>query len=117
MNAEQWAEFIRNNLAKKGLWEPKMPIILHACKTGDAESVAEPFAAKLARLLGVAVTAPSASLWDYPWPFNNYERPTPYKDMVGVISLGILVIGIGLIQTENLQTLDQLFRRQGNESN
>lgn len=83
MTAEQWADFIRNDLTKKGLWEPKMPIILHACKTGDAEATNEPLAAKLARLLGVPVTAPSASLWDYPWPFNNYERPTPYKDMTG----------------------------------
>ncbi|MCB9441579.1 MAG: hypothetical protein H6523_15185 [Mycolicibacterium sp.] len=59
MGAREFAEMIRNQTG----WDGQTSIRLLSCDTGGGS---HPFAAELARELGVAVTAPDRPVWSFP---------------------------------------------------
>ncbi|OHT81187.1 alpha/beta hydrolase [Mycobacteroides saopaulense] len=59
MSAREFAEIVRSNTG----WDGHSPIRLLSCDTGAGS---HPFAAELARELGVAVTAPDKPVWTFP---------------------------------------------------
>ncbi|GAB3254666.1 RHS repeat-associated core domain-containing protein [Chitinimonas naiadis] len=79
-DAEWWSNFIQNDLQKEELWRPGMPVVLHACNTGNASWASKRplIAAELSRRLGVQVVAPEGYIFNYLWPFDGVEMKSPY---------------------------------------